>query len=258
MIRVLHMVGLAVVAAGWAMMAQAGSVTVFAAASLKEAMDGVTQAFEAESGHDVVVSLAGSSALARQIEYGAPADVFLSANVAWMDHLAAKGRIDPATRAYLLGNDLVLVGPKGAEPLGQVAIGEDVLTLLGRGRLAMALVDAVPAGQYGKAALQELGVWDELRASVAQVDNVRAALALVARGEVPLGIVYATDAAASEDVAIVGVFSDGVHPEIVYPVAGVVGRDSQARNAFLTFLSSEVARRIFEAKGFDVIAEPSE
>ena len=182
MVRRRELIGLvAVLALLWGVAvsgARAGEVTVFAAASLKDAMDQIAQGYEASQGQRVVVSLAGSSALARQIEYGAPADVFLSANVQWMDYLENKGLIETASRIDLLGNQLVLVAPKGRAASESTVDGAATRALLGDGRLAMALVDAVPAGQYGKAALEALGIWDALRDRVAQVDNVRAALAL--------------------------------------------------------------------------------
>ncbi|MEP2532173.1 molybdate ABC transporter substrate-binding protein [Shimia sp.] len=235
--------------------ARAGEVVVFAAASLKNAMDDVADTFEAETGHQVVVSLAGSSALARQITYGAPADVFLSANSEWMDYLEQGGLIDVDTRVDLLGNTLVLIAPKGGTPVARPVVGKDIPALLGEGRLAMALVEAVPAGQYGKAALEALGVWDQVQAQVAQLDNVRAALALVALGEARLGIVYKTDARASEDVEIVGVFPEGIAPDVVYPVAGLTTRDNPVTPVFLTFLQGAQARAAFERQGFRVLAE---
>ncbi|WP_425098183.1 molybdate ABC transporter substrate-binding protein [Tropicibacter sp. S64] len=232
-----------------AAVARADTVTVFAAASLKTALDEIAPLFEAESGHRLALSLAGSSALARQIEHGAPADVFISANVGWMDHLGALGLLEPGTRRDLLGNTLVLVG-QGA-PL------EDWATLPDRldgGRLAMALVDAVPAGIYGKEALISLGLWPQLETRVAQVDNVRAALALVALGEAPLGIVYATDAAAEPGVSVLAEFPSGSHAPILYPMAQIAG-SGEAAGDFLWFLRGEAARAVFEAQGFAVLGD---
>lgn len=236
-----------------ALPAAAADLTVFAAASLKTAMDEIAPAFAAETGHRVAVSLAGSSALARQIEQGAPADVFVSANPGWMDRLEAAGLIVPATRGDLLGNAVVLVA-HGADA-APVEIGPelDLAGMLGDGRLAMALVDAVPAGIYGKAALESLGLWDEVAPKVAQTDNVRAALALVSAGEAPLGIVYATDAAADPDVTPIGTFPASSHPPVVYPAAAVAGGDTALAAGFLDFLRSPEAHAVFARLGFRVI-----
>ncbi|MCC1482498.1 molybdate ABC transporter substrate-binding protein [Roseibaca sp. Y0-43] len=235
--------------------AQAEEVTVFAAASMANAMADIETGFEAASGHDLIVSLAGSSQLARQIQQGAPADIFISANTDWMDVLERDGLLEPDTRTDLLGNTLVLVahGPD----LAPVQIGPelDLAGLLGQGRLAMALVDAVPAGIYGKAALENLGLWSSVQAQVAQADNVRAALAFVSIGEAPLGIVYATDAAAAPDVSIIGTFPAGSHPPIIYPVADLANRDTLAEAAFMEYLRGPDARAAFERQGFVVLAE---
>ena len=236
-----------------ALPAMAGDVTVFAAASLKTALEEVADGYRRDSGAGVTLALAGSSALARQIEHGAPADVFISASPDWMDHLETAGRLDPATRRDLLGNRLVLIAHGPAAPV-EIGPDFDLPALLGDGRLAMALVDAVPAGIYGKAALSSLGLWEAVRSQVAQADNVRAALALVASGEAPLGIVYATDAAAEPRVSVVGTFPDGSHPPILYPVAAVAGRAAQAA-PFLAHLAGAEARAVFARHGFRVIAD---
>ena len=238
--------------------AEAAPVTVFAAASLKTAMDAVADRFEAETGHPAVLSYAGSSALARQIQHGAPADVFVSANREWMDRLAADGLIDPATRTDLLGNRLVLVAHgRDAAPL-DLGSELEILDSLGEGRLAMALVEAVPAGIYGKAALTTLGLWEALAPRIAQADNARAALALVAAGEAPLGIVYATDALAAdtlgERVTVVARFPADSHPSIVYPAAAVARRDTPLAARFLAFLRGPAARAAFERQGFMILA----
>ncbi|MDO6584342.1 molybdate ABC transporter substrate-binding protein [Salipiger sp. 1_MG-2023] len=227
--------------------AQAETVTVFAAASLKTAMDDISAAYTAATGNTARVSLAGSSALARQIEAGAPADVFISANQQWMDVLQGEGLIDPDTRRDLLGNRLVLIG-QGA-PV-EITPTLDLPGLLGEGKLAMALVDSVPAGIYGKAALTSLGLWEAVAPQVAQVDNVRAALALVAAGEAPLGITYATDAVAEPRVVVLGSFPESSHAPIVYPVAAIAEGDPLD---FLTFLQGAQARAAFEAQGFAVL-----
>src|SRR6056297_1489186 len=245
-------------------MALAERVTVFAAASMTNAMAEVEERFEAATGHDLVVSLAGSSALARQIQAGAPADVFISANPGWMDRLEADGLLEVGTRVDLLSNSIVLIaagaeagsgsGPDTAAPV-RIGPDLDLAGLLGDGRLAMALVDAVPAGIYGKAALESLGLWSGIEAQVAQADNVRAALAFVATGEAPYGIVYATDAVAEDRVTVVGTFPDGTHPPIVYPVADLANRDTAAEAAFLEFLRGAEAREAFARQGFMVMAE---
>lgn len=235
--------------------AHAEQVTVFAAASLADALVEIEAGFEAETGREVATSLAGSSTLARQIQQGAPADVFISASAAWMDALEGEGLLAPGSRFDLLGNEIVLIahGP-GAAPL-EIGPGLDLAGLLGDGRLAMALVDAVPAGVYGKAALESLGLWSAVRARVAQTDNVRAALALVAVGEAPYGVVYATDAAAESAVSVVGVFPADSHPRIVYPAAAVAGRAGAGAAAFLDYLRGPRARAAFERQGFAMIAD---
>jgi molybdate transport system substrate-binding protein len=235
-------------------LAYAETLTVFAAASLKNAMDEIAQRFGTDTGASVQVALAGSSALARQIENGAPADIFISASTDWMDYLESKNLIDRQTRFDLLANSIVLIahGPD-AKPV-RIEPDMDFLELLGDGHLAMALVDAVPAGIYGKAALKYLGVWDLVEGRVAQVDNVRAALALVSSGEAPLGIVYRTDAAADDKVTIIGVFPEQSHPPIVYPAAAVANGASTLKSRYLDFLRSPPAREAFERQGFEVTA----
>lgn len=233
--------------------AGAAEVTVFAAASLKNALDDVARAWHEASGNSAVVAYAGSSQLARQIEQGAPADLFISANPDWMDHLERAKLIDPVSRKDLLGNRLVLVAHgRDAAPVA-IGPGLDLAGLLGRGRLAMAMVDAVPAGMYGKAALESLGVWPSVRDHVAQADNVRAALTLVALGEAPYGIVYATDAAAADDVTVVGTFPEASHPPIVYPVALTLAGDTPEARQLLAFIASPAARPLFERQGFTVL-----
>ncbi len=228
----------------------AEGITVFAAASLKNAMDEIAAGFRRETGHAAAMSLAGSSALARQIRHGAPADIFISANPGWMDALEREGLIDPASRFDLLGNVLVLIAHGRGAPPVRIAPGLDIAALLGRGRLAMTLVNAVPAGIYGKAALQWLGVWEAVAPRAAQADNVRAALALVASGEAPLGIVYATDAAADDNVTVLGTFPANAHPPIVYPAAAVAASRNPLNPRFLAWLRGPVARQAFERQGF--------
>lgn len=224
-------------------------VTVFAAASLKTALDDVAAEYDGE----VVLSYAGSSMLARQVQQGAPADVVFLANTDWMDVLEADGLIATGTRVDLLGNRLVLAGPAGGAPV-EVGPQLDLAAMLGDGRLAMALVDAVPAGIYGKAALEALGQWAAVEDRVAQVDNVRAALALVSLGQVPLGVVYATDALADPRVDALGMFAESSHPPIRYPVAAVAGHEDNAAG-FLAFLTGAEARTIFVSHGFSVLGD---
>lgn len=235
--------------------AQADEIIVFAAASMTNAMAEIETGFEAATGHDLIVSLAGSSALARQIQQGAPADIFVSANPDWMDTLEADGLLEDGTRFDLLNNSIVLIASgTSAVPVG-IGPDMDLAGLLGQGRLAMALVDAVPAGIYGKAALESLGLWDGVEVQVAQADNVRAALAFVATGEAPYGIVYATDAVAEDNVTVIGTFPADTHPPIVYPAADLANRDNPAEAEFLQYLRGAEARAAFERQGFVVVAE---
>jgi molybdate transport system substrate-binding protein len=233
--------------------ASADDVVVFAAASLKTALDAFAAGWQAETGNTVTISYAGSNQLAQQIIQGAPADVFISAAVNWMDEVEKAGLVVAGTREDLLGNTLVLIAHgKDAAPV-DIAAGFDLPGLLGDGKLAMALVDSVPAGQYGKAALTSLGLWDRVAPSVAQSDNVRAALALVSTGEAPYGIVYASDAAADDNVTIVGTFPAESHPPIVYPAALLTEAADEADRAFFAALNSDAARAAFEAQGFAVL-----
>ena len=228
----------------------ADTVVVFAAASTKTALDQIAAEFTQTTGHDVVLSYAGSSALARQITQGAPADIFISANTDWMDVVEEEGLIEDGTRRDLLGNTLVLIG--SAESAASVDLAA-LPQALGNERIAMGMVDSVPAGIYGKAALETLGLWADIQPQVAQMDNVRSALALVALGEAPFGIVYATDALADPSVHVVADFPADSYPAIVYPVADITGRESDAENAFLDYLSGPTARALFEAQGFTVL-----
>ena len=232
--------------------AQAADVTVFAAASLKNALDDAAKKYEAKTGDKVVVSYAASSALAKQIEQAAPADIFFSADLDWMDYLEQRKLIDPASRHTLLGNTLVLVAPKDSTVSLVIEKNFPLLQALGPdGKLAMASVDSVPAGKYGKAALTYLGVWDTVAPRVAQAENVRAALTFVARGEAPLGIVYGTDARSEPAVKVVGTFPEDSHPKILYPVALTSSAKPEAHK-FLEFLLSSEAAPSFEAQGFSI------
>lgn len=233
--------------------ALAGDLLVFAAASLATALDQVAAVWSEKTGHKAVMSYAGSSALARQIQEGAPADIFISASTDWMDAVETSGDLQSGTRRDILGNRLVLIGHgRDAVP---VTLDEnlDLVGLLEGGRLSMALVEAVPAGIYGRQALRTLGLWEEVAPWVAQSDNVRMALGFVAQGEAPLGIVYATDAAADDNVIIVGVFPENSHAPITYPAALTAQSESAVAGAFLEFLSSEPARTIWQEFGFRVI-----
>lgn len=234
-------------------LAQSRDVVVFAAASLKNALDEAAAAWMRDSGRRVVVSYAASNALARQIEAGAPADIFFSADLDWMDYAASKRLIQPESRVSLLGNSLVLIAPKGSTAQVELNPGLDLAPFLGSDRLAMGHVNAVPAGKYGKAALEHLGAWAGVKDKVAQTENVRAALLLVSRGEAPLGIVYKTDAVSDSNVTIVGTFPEGSHPPIVYPVA--LTKDSANPEAieFLGFLRSDKAKPFFEKQGFTLL-----
>lgn len=241
----------ALLALGQTHPANAETVTVFAAASLKNALDDIGGAFERASGHDVTIAFAGSSTLARQIQQGAPADIFISANPAWMDILARDGLIVAETRFDLTGNRLALIAYDAALAPFEIGPDMDLADRLGSGRLAMALVNAVPAGIYGKAALTALGQWAAIAPKLAQTDNVRAALALVATGEAPFGIVYATDAAASNGgVAVVGLFPTESHPPIVYPAAAIAPVRSAAILALLAFLASDDGQARLQRHGF--------
>ncbi len=233
--------------------AQDTPVTVFAAASLKNALDEIAAAWQAETGKPTAISYAASSALAKQIEEGAPADIFFSADLAWMDYLAERKLILEASRRSLLGNRIVLVAPADSTVETTIGAGFPLAELLGEGHLAMADPEAVPAGKYGKAALETLGVWESVAGKVAAAENVRAALLLVSRGEAPLGIVYQTDAAAEPGVRIVDSFPADSHPPIVYPVAAVANSTNPDTAAFLDYLRSPAARAVFEKQGFTVL-----
>jgi molybdate transport system substrate-binding protein len=236
--------------------AQPATVTVFAAASLKNALDDVNAAFGANTGVKVVASYAATSALMRQIEQGAPADVVISADREWMDFAVQKRLVQDGTRIDLLGNRLVLIAPRDSK-LAHVPIGPglDLARLAGNGRIVTGDVRAVPVGRYAKAALEHLGAWDATQSKLAMTENVRAALSLVARGEAPLGIVYGTDAAVEPGVKVVGVFPEDSHPPIVYPAAATATATPPAQR-YLVFLRSPAAKAVFERFGFTFLARP--
>jgi len=232
-------------------------LTVFAAASLRNALDDANAAFAKTSGVKVVASYAATSALVKQIEQGAPADVFMSADLKWMDYAVEHKLVKTDTRVNLLGNRLVLIAPKDSK-LDRIGIakGFDIAALAGSGRIAVADVKAVPAGRYAKAALEALGAWPAAETKLAMAENVRATLAFVARGETEIGIVYETDARIDPGVKIVGAFPDGSHPAVTYPVAVT----SDSRNAhsarYISFLRSSPAKAIFEKYGFSFLIKP--
>lgn len=237
--------------------AQGPGLVVFAAASLKNALDEAAGAYAKEAGKPAPkISYAASNILTKQIEQGAPADLFFSADLDWMDYAASKGLIRPGSRVSLLGNRLVLIAPKMVNISLNMAPGLDLGSALAGGRLAMGNVDAVPAGKYGKAALEKLGAWNAVKGQIAQAESVRAALLLVSRGEAPLGIVYRTDAAADPNVKVVGVFPQDSHRPIVYPVAITKDSTSSEAAAFLAYLRNPTARAVFERHGFTVLDRP--
>lgn len=246
--------GLTSTAAVQSTAAQGKDVVVFAAASLKNALDDIAGQWQRETGKKAVISYAASNTLMKQIEQGAPADIFISADLDWMDYGQQKNLIKPESRFDLLGNRLVLIAPKDSNVSANIQPGFDLATLLKGGRLAMGNVDAVPAGKYGKAALEKLGVWDKVKDKIAQAESVRQALLFVSRGEAPLGIVYQTDAAADPSVKIVGTFPENTHPPIIYPIALTKESTNADAQTFLNYLRSPAARAAFERQGFTVLA----
>ena len=237
--------------------AQDKTITVFAAASMKNALDEIDAAYTAKTGIKVTVSYAASSALAKQIEQGAPADVFISADTDWMDYAVSKKNINEPTRVNLLGNSIVLIAPKDSK-VENVNIGQgfDLAKLAGDGKIATGDVKAVPAGKYAKAALEKLGSWQAAEPKFAMAESVRAALTLVARGEAALGIVYSTDARVEPGVKIVGTFPASSHPAIIYPVAATAPAQPEAAG-YLAFLRSTAAKNILEKYGFNYLVSPT-
>jgi molybdate transport system substrate-binding protein len=240
-----------------AAVAQDQSLTVFAAASMKNALDDADAAFTKQSGIKVVASYAASSALIKQIEQGAPADVFVSADLQWMDYGTDHRLIKADSRLNLLGNQLVLIAAKDSK-IDNVTIGPslDLAKLAGDGKITTGDVRAVPVGIYAKQALDKLGLWASVEPKLAMTDNVRAALILAARGEAPLGIVYATDAKVEPGVKVVGVFPEDSHPPIIYPVAATTDAKPDAAK-YLAFLRTSAAKTIFESYGFSVLIKPA-
>jgi molybdate transport system substrate-binding protein len=237
--------------------AQDKSLTVFAAASMKNALDDIDAAYTAKTGVKIVASYAASSALAKQIEQGAPADIFASADTDWMDYAISKKNINEPTRVNLLGNSMVLIAPKDSK-IDNVSIGQgfDLAKLIGDGKIATADVKSVPVGKYAKASLEKLGAWQAAEPKFAMTENVRAALAMVARGEAVLGIVYSTDAKVEPGVKIVGTFPTDSHPPIIYPVAATATAKAEA-NDYVAFLRSAAAKAIFEKYGFKFLVSPT-
>ena len=238
-------------------LAQDKSLTVFAAASMKNALDDVDTAFTAKTGVKIAASYAASSTLAKQIEQGAPADIFVSADTDWMDYAIGKKNINEPTRINLLGNSIVLIAPKDSK-VDNVAIGPgfDLAKLAGDGKIATGDVKAVPVGKYAKAALEKLGAWQAAEPKFAMADSVRAALTLVARGEAALGIVYSTDAKVEPGVKIVGTFPADSHPAIIYPVAATTAAKAEAAG-YLAYLRSSAAKAVFEKYGFSFLIRPT-
>lgn len=235
--------------------ADEAAVRIFAAASLKNALDDAAQVWTAGGHPKPVISYAASGPLAKQIEAGAPADIFISADLDWMDYLQKKSLIDVPSRTTLLGNKLVLVAPK--DSTATITLGPDapLAKLLGTGRLAIGQPQSVPAGKYAASALQKLGIWASVKDKLAEADSVRSALFLVARGEAPAGIVYQTDAAVEPGVKIIARFPADSHPPILYPVASIASGNKAEAASFMTFLQSDKARVAFEKQGFDVLAK---
>jgi molybdate transport system substrate-binding protein len=231
------------------------TLTVFAAASLKNALDDVNAAFTKASNIKVTASYAASSALAKQLESGAPADAYISADLKWMDYVAGKKLMKTDTRFNLLGNKLVLIAGKDSK-LSNVQIGQgfDIAKLAGDGRIAVADTKAVPAGLYAKAALEKLGAWTAAEPKLAQAENVRATLAFVARGETPIGIVYETDAKVEPNVKIVGTFPDGSYPPVTYPAAATAHAKADTAK-YLKFLHGAEAKAVFEKYGFSYLVK---
>jgi molybdate transport system substrate-binding protein len=237
--------------------AQDQRIIVFAAASLKDALDEVNAAYKQAKGVDVTTSYAGSGALIKQIEQGAPAQVFISADLESMYYGFAKKAVQEKSRVNLLGNRLVLIAAADSKQ-GGITIGKDtdIATLAGNGRIATGDVKAVPVGRYAQIALDKLGQWKAVEPKLAQVENVRLAMSLVARGEAPLGIVYETDARVEPKVKVIGAFPMDSYPKIIYPAALTTAAKPGAA-AYLDFLQSAPARAIFEKRGFTVLAKQS-
>lgn len=245
-----RMLGLLLLALGTIAPAAAAEVLLFAAASLKPALEEISQLPEAKAIGEIKASYAASSALARQIDAGAPADVFISADLEWMDWLAARDKVAGATRFDLAGNELVLVAPKDSTLKLQLDAKAELRSALGQGRIALAEPGSVPAGKYAKASFEKLGLWGQVQDRYVATENVRAALALAARGEVPLAAVYRSDAVSEPAVRVVAVFPPDSHPPIVYPAAALAGHDSEGAKKLLQLLRSEQGQAVLSRWGF--------
>ena len=230
--------------------ARADDIVVFAASSLKEALDAVVHAYEAKGKDHVIVSYAGSNDLGRQIENGAPADVFISADKEWIDYVVQRNLVLRGSRTKLLANDLVLIAPAASKVQVKLAPGVNIAGALGNGRIALADPDTVPSGKYAKAAFMSLGAWSAIEGKVTATDSVRAALALVSRGEAPLGVVYSTDAFLDKRVRIVDTFPANTHPPVEYRMARLKRGTSPSVTALQTYLASPEALIIFKQFGF--------
>lgn len=248
--RAFALAAVAVLVLAGATTANAQQPTVFAAASLKDALDEIDSRYQAKGGGKAAISYASSAALAKQIESGAPADIFISADLDWMDYVEKRKLVKPGTRTNLLRNEIVLIAPADSKASFTIGPKFPLARLLGDGRLAMADPDSVPAGKYGKAALETLEVWSSVADRVARTENVRAALAFVSRGEAPFGIVYRTDASADKKVRIVGTFPATSHPPIIYPAGMLVEGKSPVAEKYFQFIKSTEAQATFRKHGF--------
>ena len=236
---------------------EAKTFTAFAAASMKNALDEANNAYTAKTNNKITASYAASSALAKQLEQGAPADIFISADTAWMDYAIKNKSVNADTRVDLLGNSIVLIAPKDSKITNvEIKQGFDLAKLAGDGKITTGDVKAVPVGKYAKAALEKLGVWASVEPKMAMAENVRAALALVSRGEAVLGIVYSTDAKVDPGVKIVGTFPADSHPAIIYPVAATANAKEGTAD-YLNFLKSSAAKATFEKYGFSYLVKPN-
>jgi len=251
--RFFRLTAIMFLAAGFYSPALAENLNVFAAASLKTALDDAAKVWKTQSGKDILATYGSTATLAKQIAEAAPADIFISADLAWMDDVAKKNLIKPESRKNLVGNTLVLVAATGTELNIDLAKNSNLATALGDEKLAVGDVKSVPAGKYAKAALESLGLWSSVEPNLVMQENVRSALALVARGEAKLGIVYGSDAVAESKVHVVAGFPEASHTPIVYPAAVIAASTNPDSQAFLTFLFSKEAQLIFEENGFTLL-----
>ena len=226
---------------------------IFAAASMKTALDAISAAWVAKGGKPLAISYASSAVLAKQIESGAPADIFISADLKWMDYLGKAGLIDPHTRQNIIGNDLVLIAPADSTATLKLVSGVDLAGAVGDGKLAVCTIESCPAGVYGKQSLEKLGIWASVQPKLAQGDNVRAALLLVSRGEAKFGIVYATDAKAEPKVKVIDTFPAATHDPIVYPIALTKDSKNPDASAFEAYMRSMEATKILSGQGFSIL-----